>query len=1418
MATPNYHDLEIQAYILGAVTAGGGIMGYARTRSVPSIVAGCAVGLLYGLGGYRIQNEQPYGVELGLLASIVLGGSAFPRAIPPEEARADSAQYYLGIWLADLCAYSVSASGDATTLANAIFGQGITILQAQFSGAAISSGTFTDGPFGIGNAGILTSGAAEGSLAGGDHYVNNGAAGSDTYCGSNTFNAAILTVDFLVQPGYNGVDVEFIIASEEEGGSPDPIGIFLGGQQYAIDPNGDRLTATSPYLAFPLVIVPPNSVTSYPGSSPPLILGILGTGAQTMVLSICDFSDTEWDSALLVKVSGCTDCDTELRLDYVTSTTTVGPGETTFTSTRTASGTVSGTITIGVLATTTTTSEESTTTTTTTSEESTTTTTTTSEESTTTTTTTSEESTTTTTTTSEESTTTTTTTSEESTTTTTTTSEESTTTTTTSEESTTTTTSEESTTTTTTTTSEESTTTTTSTSEESTTTTTTTSEESTTTTTTSEESTTTTTTTSEESTTTTTSEESTTTTTTSQESTTTTSESTTESTTDSTTDSTTTSEVSSSTDSSTSTGTTDSTSSSSMSEAPTAASTTDTTSRESTTTSESMTGSDLPTIESTTSEPTTGTSRQTSLAESTTQTSESVSTLVSTTESAADTSFGSSTDTQTTSTTSVSTDGSARPSSTTASLSTTNNPDFQSSTSPVTSSPSTTSVTTILTSTPSSTPTATNTDLPTFTSSVESSTLETLVPDTSTTTSAFSSSSSVAQSLSTTSLREQSTFSIEPTDLSTESSSAPTTSLPSGSRTVPESSSTSTTATTSATASNLPRIGQYEFVGCLGSSEGYPTFDLVGSGPDLTTVDCISLGEGRAYIGIFNRSCYAADSLSFTALVGTGSCDIPCPGDPGLFCGGLVDPNRPLAKRSELGQSFGSRAAPAGILLTLYGLADALPVSSSDSSAIDTETRDQTSATALESESVSNTISSLPVSVPTSAISSADISFIPSASQSLSNSDLPVLPSASDSDDNPPSESFPTLSVTDLPVVNPNNPIPLPSAPFQIGNFSAAATNLETLVTTVVYTIIDPHNPSYLTVTEICTTMKYAPCRQCQQPRLPTVEMTTIKTTCDACGYHGENTVTLTIPMCALTASATAEPIVLEPVTRVEARPAASAGWENPPLHVRPSKAVVHAGPPYLPAEHLLKETQRPHGDDQPIVYHPDEPLPKATQRPQGYDQPVVYDSDEPASQGQDQPVVYDHDGPASYEHDQPQPKKPHDVEINGGETPETSSEDDQTQDREQDKPIPTVEKPQEPHVEAQSPDHEDDHTPPARETVQEPHQDNHSPASELPTPVASHQREQPTIVASHNNDYSNQDEPAVPNLPPNPVAQPTNAVPLPKLAGPPEEPKVIPAVSTAIVPDMPPDSPIVVVAGSIQKQINGVLMLFVFIAGLFVL
>jgi uncharacterized membrane protein (UPF0136 family) len=56
-----------------------------RTGSIPSVAAGCTVGALYALGAYRIQQRQPYGVELALLASVILAGSSIPRAIKSQK-------------------------------------------------------------------------------------------------------------------------------------------------------------------------------------------------------------------------------------------------------------------------------------------------------------------------------------------------------------------------------------------------------------------------------------------------------------------------------------------------------------------------------------------------------------------------------------------------------------------------------------------------------------------------------------------------------------------------------------------------------------------------------------------------------------------------------------------------------------------------------------------------------------------------------------------------------------------------------------------------------------------------------------------------------------------------------------------------------------------------------------------------------------------------------------------------------------------------------------------------------------------------------------------------------------------------------------------------------------------------------------
>ncbi|KAL4810778.1 transmembrane proteins 14C-domain-containing protein [Aspergillus unguis] len=74
------------ALTLSVLTSLGGSIGYFKTGSLPSIIAGLAVGALYFLSYIKLRGASAlagtnYGEEIGLLASVVLGGSSVPRAI-----------------------------------------------------------------------------------------------------------------------------------------------------------------------------------------------------------------------------------------------------------------------------------------------------------------------------------------------------------------------------------------------------------------------------------------------------------------------------------------------------------------------------------------------------------------------------------------------------------------------------------------------------------------------------------------------------------------------------------------------------------------------------------------------------------------------------------------------------------------------------------------------------------------------------------------------------------------------------------------------------------------------------------------------------------------------------------------------------------------------------------------------------------------------------------------------------------------------------------------------------------------------------------------------------------------------------------------------------------------------------------------
>ncbi|KAN0113861.1 Transmembrane proteins 14C domain containing protein [Russula decolorans] len=69
----------IPAFVMGTLCIVGGVTGYARTRSIPSIVAGIGVGALYLYSGDSIRKHTANGLETALGASAVLFLSSVPR-------------------------------------------------------------------------------------------------------------------------------------------------------------------------------------------------------------------------------------------------------------------------------------------------------------------------------------------------------------------------------------------------------------------------------------------------------------------------------------------------------------------------------------------------------------------------------------------------------------------------------------------------------------------------------------------------------------------------------------------------------------------------------------------------------------------------------------------------------------------------------------------------------------------------------------------------------------------------------------------------------------------------------------------------------------------------------------------------------------------------------------------------------------------------------------------------------------------------------------------------------------------------------------------------------------------------------------------------------------------------------------------
>ena len=64
-----------------ATGLGGGLMGFVRRGSMPSLIAGASFGLLYGTSGYLIANNMNGGNELSTATSVLICVTMIPKAL-----------------------------------------------------------------------------------------------------------------------------------------------------------------------------------------------------------------------------------------------------------------------------------------------------------------------------------------------------------------------------------------------------------------------------------------------------------------------------------------------------------------------------------------------------------------------------------------------------------------------------------------------------------------------------------------------------------------------------------------------------------------------------------------------------------------------------------------------------------------------------------------------------------------------------------------------------------------------------------------------------------------------------------------------------------------------------------------------------------------------------------------------------------------------------------------------------------------------------------------------------------------------------------------------------------------------------------------------------------------------------------------
>ncbi|MEZ4299469.1 MAG: choice-of-anchor L domain-containing protein [Polyangiaceae bacterium] len=230
-------------------------------------------------------------------------------------------------------ALTIAPTNDPQALLAGLGGQGLNVLSvtitpgADFSGGP-PTGTYEDGPLGLPDGIIVTSGTAIGALppntstSTSSSYPGGGL--TDPLCASlangNVNDTVRMTIQFTLGPGQDGIAFDWAFGSEEYpeyvGSSfNDSAGVFIRSdsgpgfgpyENVLLDLGGNPVTINGPFFSGQTVIVPSvdNPVTEYDGTTPHITTNHSLQGGPSvlheLVIVVCDAGDSSLDSGLLI--------------------------------------------------------------------------------------------------------------------------------------------------------------------------------------------------------------------------------------------------------------------------------------------------------------------------------------------------------------------------------------------------------------------------------------------------------------------------------------------------------------------------------------------------------------------------------------------------------------------------------------------------------------------------------------------------------------------------------------------------------------------------------------------------------------------------------------------------------------------------------------------------------------------------------------------------------------------------------------------------------------------------------------------------------------------------------------------------------------------------------------------------------------